>query len=708
MILIVFCTLFALNDKVQALTDSFYEGDYIPGEYIKKFKNGSGKYEQLRFFRRKSDNQAVYCIELWEALSTNKIIPGYDSEQYHYANMDYSVWERIMLIAYYGYGYANHTDSKWYAITQYMIWKETSPETNLYFTDTLNGNRIEKYEQEINEINSLIQKHADIPSFYNQTYQVNYNEPITIQDTNHVLDRFEIIGDGGVKVSKEGNHITISKNSIGESQILFANNGKKYQSSPIVYIDDNGQNLLAPGNYYPIYMVVNVNLPSTNVIVNKLDWDTQSSIPQGDAKLEGTKIQLLDINHQLISEKTINEDGTLVFENVGYGTYYVKEVEAATGYLLNQEIITLEVNNQTETVNFYNRVIQNEIIMKKYLRNPLTNHKEIEEGAIFSIHNSKNEKVATITTDEKGIAKIVLPYGTYTVKQESGAKNHSYIEDFKIVIKEDNITQTFELYNQELVANIRIINTDNDTKLPILEQGAIFKIKNLDKNQYIQNSQGDDLLLTTNDLGKTVLLTLSSGRYQIEQLTAVAGYYVNKKVFDFEISDEVEFELDENQKKYLEIHIPNIKQKSQIEIEKYIEYYINDQFIRREKDTHIRVPIYALEDIYSKDGIKLYQKDEHIADAILQNGKVISPKLVFGKYYVKNSSDNSIIPVVLDKIENSKIKLLDKVYEYQEIKEETIEVPNTLKNQTITANANLLLLLLGLLIVKREKRYEKN
>ena len=346
--------------------------------------------------------------------------------------------------------------------------------------------------------------------------------------------------------------------------------------------------------------------------------------------------------------------------------------------------------------------------MKKYLRNPLTNHKEIEEGAIFSIHNSKNEKVATITTDEKGIAKIVLPYGTYTVKQESGAKNHSYIEDFEIVIKEDNITQTFELYNQELVANIRIINTDNDTKLPILEQGAIFKIKNLDKNQYIQNSQGDDLLLTTNDLGKTVLLTLSSGRYQIEQLTAVAGYYVNKKVFDFEISDEVEFELDENQKKYLEIHIPNIKQKSQIEIEKYIEYYINDQFIRREKDTHIRVPIYALEDIYSKDGIKLYQKDEHIADAILQNGKVISPKLVFGKYYVKNSSDNSIIPVVLDKIENSKIKLLDKVYEYQEIKEETIEVPNTLKNQTITANANLLLLLLGLLIVKREKRYEKN
>ena len=76
-ILMILAVLFILavpNIKVLALEDSFYEGEYIPGEYIKKFRNGAGKYEQLRFFRRKSDNRAVYCIELWEAISSNKLI----------------------------------------------------------------------------------------------------------------------------------------------------------------------------------------------------------------------------------------------------------------------------------------------------------------------------------------------------------------------------------------------------------------------------------------------------------------------------------------------------------------------------------------------------------------------------------------------------------------------------------------------------------
>ena len=55
-ILMILAVLFILavpNIKVLALEDSFYEGEYIPGEYIKKFRNGAGKYEQIRFFRRR-------------------------------------------------------------------------------------------------------------------------------------------------------------------------------------------------------------------------------------------------------------------------------------------------------------------------------------------------------------------------------------------------------------------------------------------------------------------------------------------------------------------------------------------------------------------------------------------------------------------------------------------------------------------------------
>ena len=339
-ILMILAVLFILavpNIKVLALEDSFYEGEYIPGEYIKKFRNGAGKYEQLRFFRRKSDNRAVYCIELWEAISSNKLIPGYDNDQYLHSNMDYSNWERVMLISYYGYGYQNHTEDKWYVVTQFMIWKELSSDTNLYFTDKLNGNKIEKYEAEMNEINNLIQNHSNIPSIYNQTYQVKYKEPLIIKDTNNVLEKFNITGGNEFVTKKEKNTLTIMKNTIGESQIIFSNTDNMYSSRPIVYIDENGQNLLAAGSYYPIYMVVNVNLPYKNIKVIKRDKET-SNLSQGDANLIGSKIQLLDKDYQLIAEKEITDDHSLVFDNVPYGTYYLKEVTPGNGYLLNKAL----------------------------------------------------------------------------------------------------------------------------------------------------------------------------------------------------------------------------------------------------------------------------------------------------------------------------------------------------------------------------------
>lgn len=713
--LIVLLILMIPNNKAYALEDSFYEGEYIPGEYIKKFKNGSGKYEQLRFFRRKSDNQTVYCIELWEALSTNKTILGYDYEQYNYANLDYSVWEKIMLISYYGYGYENHTDSKWYAVTQFMIWKETSPESNIYFTDTLNGNKIEKYQEEISEINLLIQNHSNIPSFYNQTYEVKYKIPTTIQDTNNVLERFNITSDGGMEVSKIGNNLTFSKTNSGSTNIFFSNTTSKYETQPIVYIDDSGQDVLAPGNYYPIYFMINVNLPTTNIIVNKKDIETNSNVAQGDASLKETKIQLLDIDNEIIAEKRIQEDGTLIFENIGYGTYYIKEVEAGVGYLLNSELKMIEVNESIEPVTIYNQVIKNEIKINKYLRNPITKEEKREERAIFSVYNSKNEKIETITTNNEGIAKITLPYGTYKITQELGTKNHTYIDDFKIEITENNLTQSFTLYSEQLTAKIKIINIDNDSKLPILEKGAMFKIKNLDTNQYIKDNM-EDIILTTDHNGNTNYLLLSSGKYQLEQIKAIDGYYTNDNHLYFEIDEDTNFQLDENLEKILKIEISNKKQKTQIEIDKYTEYYINDNLVKTEKDINITIPIYASEDIYSKDGVKVYEKDEQVGSAILNEDKVISPFLIFGNYYIKNSLDNKCINITLNKIESEKVELLDKVYQYEEnnsnsdLQDESIiiNVPNTLIKESLVSNINLLLVSIGLFIIKKDNNYENN
>lgn len=707
LVFIVLFMVFLPNNRVYALEDSFYEGEYISGEYIKKFRNGTGKYEQLRFFKRKSDNQAVYCIQLWETLSSNKIISGYNYDQHLHANIDYSIWERIMLIAYYGYGYQGHTDDKWYVVTQFMIWRETSPDSTIYFTNTLNGSKVIKYEQEMNEINHLIQDHCNFPSFYNQTYQVKYSEPITIEDTNHALDRFDVTSDGGMHVVKNNSTLTFSSTYVGNSQIIFANTGKKYQGSPIVYIDNNGQNLLAPGNYYPIYMVINVELPFTNVAINKLDFDTKTAVSQGDGSLIGTRIQLLDCNYQLISEKDVGQDGKLVFENIGYGTYYVKEVKAGRGYLLDSEVIPVHVDQNVKSINLYNQIIKNEIVLTKYLRNPLTKKIRPEEGAVFSIYNSRNEKVDSFITDSNGIIETSLPYGVYKVKQEFGTKNHIYVDDFEIKITKDNQVQRFELYNDEIVSNIKIINLDKDSNLPILETGAQFYVKDLVNDQYIKDQNGKNIILETDDFGNTGFLTLACGKYQVEQIKAVDGYRKNLDNFVFEIDETVEFQLNNNDR-YLEIRIPNDKQRAEILVEKSVEYYLNDYFIRREKEFNYSIFLYAKEDIYSKDGIRVYEKDQEVYRRITDKGDIKTPLLVLGNYYLKVDNSDIVLEIALTREETKKVELLDKKYDYYEEDDYQIVVPNTLARQEFIEKIPLILMILGFICIKGKKNYESD
>ena len=84
-----------------------------------------------------------------------------------------------------------------------MIWKE-SANGDYYFTDTLNGNRITRFEDEINEINNLINDYYKIPNI-NNNYTIISSNDLIIEDNN--LNNFKIIGDNAVL---EDNKITIN------------------------------------------------------------------------------------------------------------------------------------------------------------------------------------------------------------------------------------------------------------------------------------------------------------------------------------------------------------------------------------------------------------------------------------------------------------------------------------------------------------------
>jgi hypothetical protein len=178
LIILLFICLFCLSNNVFAT--KFYEGDYISGEYISKVNDGKIHYLTMKFINDSNGN-VLYCMEPFV-----KFYEDYDySKSDNYKNYDSSILRKVELLSYYGYGYKNRTSSKWYVITQYLIWKTVSS-NDIYFTDKLNGKKITKYTNEMNELLNDVNKH-DINNLV-VNYDVDYNSNLELD-----LSGYEII-----------------------------------------------------------------------------------------------------------------------------------------------------------------------------------------------------------------------------------------------------------------------------------------------------------------------------------------------------------------------------------------------------------------------------------------------------------------------------------------------------------------------------------
>lgn len=110
------------------------------------------------------------------------------------------------------------------------------------------------------------------------------------------------------------------------------------------------------------------------------------------------------------------EDGSFSFENIPYGVWLVREIAAPEGYVLSDEIFTVQIcenNAVIELGNLENKPITGELELTK---------KDISDGKLlpgagFRIKDTDGNVVAEEYTDENGLAKFTLRYGKYTYEE---------------------------------------------------------------------------------------------------------------------------------------------------------------------------------------------------------------------------------------------------------------------------------------------------
>lgn len=423
-------------------------------------------YQQARVFRRTTDQAIAYCLEPFRFFDgTQNYTPTVNPRNLSRAQID-----RISKISHFGLGYKKHNTMKWYAVTQMMIWQTADTSGDYYFTDGLNGPRINLFQEEMQEINNLIREHEKLPSFNNKSYTMIEGNTLVVEDTNNSISSFK--NDNNLNIN--GNKVIFSNLKEGEYNYTFTKQDNYYNKPLIFYQSSNSQNLVNTGDINDIKANLRVKVIHTKIELNKVDKDTKGTTPQGEGSLDGAIYKLYDSNNSLIHTFTI-EDNQAQLDNLNFGKYYLIEDSPGKGYTVdtNKYEINITEDNPKVQLVLENKIIEKKIIIEKQYGENDSFKPEV--GISFDILNNLNEVVKTVTTDENGNIELSLPYGKYKVIQKNSSEGYSKADSFiidvnnsqgeKILLKDHKIP-TPTTYKK--ITRIAVPNTHIDNSLLIL------------------------------------------------------------------------------------------------------------------------------------------------------------------------------------------------------------------------------------------------
>lgn len=268
-------------------------------------------------------------------------------------------------------------------------------------------------------------------------------------------------------------------------------------------------------------------------------YDVENTINTGNLKLikvdkNNNQIKLQDAtfrlfrlqgeNEVLESEKTTDENGLAVWENLRFGKYVLREVVSPDGYYINADKVDIEISDDklkgsdTLDISFDNEKIPlgNLVINKidSYSAKPIEN----VEFEIYKVSNLEIP-IKKVITDIDGKAEITgLQIGDYLIKEVNTPSGYHKLKVDQIVTIEDSKATSVTIKNDPLRSIIvKKVDKNNPT---LLLPGAVFSLRNGNNENVGEN------LITGQD-GKVVFNLLEFGNYKLKEITAPSGYLLN-------------------------------------------------------------------------------------------------------------------------------------------------------------------------------------
>ena len=202
------------------------------------------------------------------------------------------------------------------------------------------------------------------------------------------------------------------------------------------------------------------NAPISRILLHKVDKATGKGI-------SGAVFLLYDSNHNPIGEYVTDQDGYIYAdEGLADGRYYLREIKAAQGYVLDPELKTIYVRaGATTEIEWSNSAEcgQIQIIKKSANDNPINGLPAgtLLEGAVFEIYDKAGNVVDTIKSDRNGRAiSKTRPLSRYTIREIKAPANYSINPTVMTAYLEFNgQIVTFEVQNTSVSTGVSIKKT---------------------------------------------------------------------------------------------------------------------------------------------------------------------------------------------------------------------------------------------------------
>ena len=330
----------------------------IDGVYSSQHNLSNGSYfssNQKKYFM---DGRIVYCVEPGAGIYTNDY---YGVNDLSLSGMSSDILDKISLIGYFGYDYPGHNTDKYFMAAQELIW-ELIGNNEIHFTTGINSTGdIVNIDFEKNEIMNLVNHYYVKPSFDGELVSGIYGEKVILQDSNNVLSNYEVLSDGAYI---EGDRLVIELDKLGSDSIRLSR--KKYdKDSSVFYRDDSSQDFMfLRANSFESIIYTESFIPRNRVVVNKIGLalsDYSDHFIYEEKGLTGVHFglyassdiyednNLVYMRDEMISE-LVTSDGSLVFDNLPNGDYYLKELSTIDGYILDDTIYDIHLSNSDKEV----------------------------------------------------------------------------------------------------------------------------------------------------------------------------------------------------------------------------------------------------------------------------------------------------------------------------------------------------------------------